>query len=153
MEAVIKGCNIFKGKSENHLQGAFLSDHRFVHTNLVVVREKIDGLKLSPTCLKISSSSRRRLSSSCRLPLSSASRMRLCRSASMANAWMRRSPCRIRKHYINKPFKALRHFQGKLIKSITLSKVIMILYSVFGTFHIKLLPYCPLPDYKEILPV
>ena len=43
------------------------------------------------TCLKISSSSRLLRSSSCLLPLSLASRIRLCRSASMAKAWMRLS--------------------------------------------------------------
>ena len=50
-------------------------------------------IKKTDTCLKISSSSLLLRSSNCLLPLSSASLTRRWRSASIANAWMRRSSC------------------------------------------------------------
>ena len=46
------------------------------------------------TCLKTSSSSRLLLSSTCLRPLSSASLIRLCLSANIEKAWIRRSSCR-----------------------------------------------------------
>ena len=82
---LMKGANKGKNVSEKN---------KHARTKKGKENKKRKGQKLLATCLKISSSSRRRRSSTCRRPLSSASRMRRCRSASMEKAWMRRSSCR-----------------------------------------------------------